>query len=91
MLAETCATGIRRLAVRTGSYTHVCGSGSAVIASGRRTVAAASAVSSSVPPSVVVATLTSMMIVPAVMTAMPAFTMMTTQQHVQETHIYSPI
>ena len=64
---------------------------SAVVVSGRRSVAAASSVASSVAPSVAVATLTSMMIVPTVVTPMPAFTMMTTQQYVQETHIHSPL
>ena len=91
LLAESRTAGVRCLAVCTGDGTDIPGRNSAVVASGRCTVAAASSVASSVTPSVAVATLTSMMIVPTVVTPMPAFTMMTTQQYVQETHIHSPL
>ena len=88
LLTESCTAGIRCLTTGTGDDPDVSRRNSAVVDSGR--CAAASAISSSVPPSMAIVTLTFMMIVSAVVTTMPAFTMMATQQHVKKSHTYPP-
>ena len=81
---------MRRLAVRTGDYTHISGSGSAVIASGRKAVVAASRIPTAMPPTVVVFTIATVMIPTTMVSTLTAPSVVTAQQHVKETHICSP-